>query len=141
MVEVSIGEASDDIYLNVSGKLVGHSGKKFCVNVLTNSDLGTMTVIFRCGWEMRNVHTIFEYTVRSDKHDIMASKVIAGWRYKHGDNYLGGIPPRPIHIRDPQSRKAFVRFCERLFEGPSSRYVILSQNVLSFFIGTIVYSM
>lgn len=75
----------------INPKLSVHCGKKRGINEMGSSDLASLPMIFRGGWEMRNVHTLFDYIHKQEKLD--AAKTIAGWKQKYNGNIFGGYPP------------------------------------------------
>jgi hypothetical protein len=96
-------------------QLGAHSGKKRALNEMANSSLQPLAIIFRGGWEMRNVHTLFDYIYQKEKHDINAAKVCAGWKFRYADSYYGGYPVDIEDITDGKDK--FGAFVGRLFYG------------------------
>ena len=91
--------------------LSSHCGKKRSNYIMGESDLGPIAQIFRAGWEMRNVHTLFDYITGTENSDKRAGKVISGWNFKVGDSYYGGYPPA---LQDIVDRPELVSFCTLL---------------------------
>jgi hypothetical protein len=95
------------------GKITSHAGKQYAVQNMGKSDLKMMQIVFRAGWEVRNVHTIFDYLQREGVHDLEAAKACAGWRTKLFDRIYGGYTNRLEDLTD--SRPKFEEFCLVLF--------------------------
>lgn len=86
-------DPAGEIILKPSRNLCSHSGKKFAVR--TMGSCSPVVIIFRAGWEMRNAHTLFDYLIRDQQHDVEAAKVLAGWTNTYSGGIWGGIPPHP----------------------------------------------
>ena len=50
-------------------------------------------ITFSCGWDQKNLHTMFDYVVRSLKNDLVAGKSIASWCLQLCGEIIGGYPP------------------------------------------------
>ena len=61
---------------------------------LAESGVGGLQTIFRLGWVVRNLYSIFDYIIVTSAMTRHSGKVQAGWNMKlPGENY-GGYPPR-----------------------------------------------
>jgi hypothetical protein len=86
-------------------KLTSHCGKKHAVQKMGDvQGLPMHAIVFRSGWDMKNLHTIFDYIVKSMINDERCGKALAGWRMKYGDTYFGGYPPELLEITDEPER-------------------------------------
>jgi hypothetical protein len=85
-----------------SCSLSSHSCKKHGVEGLTaNPFIRTTTVLFRAGWLVQAVHTIFDYLdQRNPISDRSAARVLAGWGSQSCNGLIqGGIPPSLEHLQ------------------------------------------
>ena len=48
-------------HMNISSKITGHSNKKSSAQDMADAGFSALGIIFRCGWLVRNQHTIFDY--------------------------------------------------------------------------------
>ena len=94
-----IMETYEDFELNL--KLGAHSGKKRGLEQMNDSILNPISLIFRGGWEIRNVHSLFDYIFQKKAQDIEAGKSGAGWKFKYGNSIYGGYPADLVDISDP----------------------------------------
>ena len=74
---------------NIGGSKGVHSGKKFGVQKLGDSNLSPQHLISRCGWLVKTLHSFFDYWT-STKHSMEKSaRAIYDWPINSG-----GFPPR-----------------------------------------------
>ena len=56
--------------MDLNPNLTSHCGKKYAAQFMGETTcLSPLATVFRCGWEMRNVHTLFDYLVSSAVND------------------------------------------------------------------------
>ena len=108
----------------VTPGLCSHSGKKYAVSEM-GRNLNPIYLIFRAGWEVRNVHTMFDYLTKDEHHDIKAAKTCAGWRLKlNDDNISAGLSNTINDLgSEPNTIMVFNRFLSALFRNQYNRYV------------------
>lgn len=97
----------------INPMLRSHCGKKRSAAEMAASGLYVLSIVFRCGWETRNMHTLFDYVTGNAEHDINAGKVLAGWKQKFGDGYYGGYNPSLKDISTNQD--LFATWADDLF--------------------------
>ena len=73
--------------------------------------------VFRSGWELRNVHSLFDYIVGSAKLLQQAGRSAAGWsHHNQSGEPRGGVPPTMDSLRaDPDYHKSEM-FVRQLFK-------------------------
>ncbi len=69
--------------------------------------------IFRSGWEVRGMHSVFDYIVGSVTMEHQAGKALSGWTAKIGELVVGGLPPTVVDITT--SPELIVPFIDHLF--------------------------
>ena len=70
--------------------------------------------IFRTGWEVRGIHSIFDYVVGTQNMIHTAGKTLANWHSQMGPNNIGGgMPPCARDIM--HSPGLFDAFVDHLF--------------------------
>lgn len=75
-------------------KLGSHSAKKLTCQTLADFGCNPISTIFRVGWDLRSVHTLFDYIVGSKVLDEKAGRTLSGWyNVSHGSGDSGGLPP------------------------------------------------
>ena len=80
--------------VSLNEKLGSHSTKKFTAQWLADHGNNPISTIFRVGWDLRSLHTLFDYIVGSQALDDEAAKVLSGWfKVSHGSKNSGGLPP------------------------------------------------
>lgn len=87
----NILDCSEEFTINP--RIQSHGNKRNSIKQMASYQLPAMAVIFRGGWETRNLHTIFDYFAGSAKHDVDAGKVCAGWKHLYAGEYWGGYTP------------------------------------------------
>jgi hypothetical protein len=66
--------------LGFNVKIGGHGHKRRAVNDLNNCPgLKTTWAVFRCGWMMKSIHTMYDYLDRSIDNDRSCGRATAGW--------------------------------------------------------------
>ena len=124
--------------MDLNPNLTSHCGKKYAAQFMGETTcLSPLATVFRCGWEMRNVHTLFDYLVSSAVNDRKSAKVLANWNVVSGisGEIGGGIPPNVDDITT--EREKANTFAELLFSTHTnlSREIkrILASNILRFY--------
>lgn len=80
----------------ISNKIRSHGFKRNAVQTLQEY-LAPHSFVGRCGWAVRNIHSLFDYIFTSPRQDANAGKTIQGWVKSSLDgDVLGGVPPQ-IH--------------------------------------------
>jgi hypothetical protein len=93
-------------------KISSHAGKQYAVQSMSSS-CKVVQIIFRAGWDVRNLHTLFDYLQREKVHDLEAAKACAGWQSKINDSIYGGYTNK---VEDLTVRPdLFYGFCQVLF--------------------------
>jgi hypothetical protein len=103
------------------GKITSHAGKQYAVQNMGASPLKIVDIIFRAGWQVRNVHTVFDYLQREGVNDLEAAKACAGWITKINDRIWGGYTNKLEDLSD--SVEKFQKFCSVLFHDDGLKYV------------------
>jgi hypothetical protein len=125
---VALYESYDDIFqdhedsggepviAHINKNLTSHHGKKAANMVMADSSSAGLAQIFRTGWQVRTLHTVFDYVVGTAKMDRKATKNQNGWHFPGPDGEIyGGYPPE---IRDISIECQKVRpFMKLLFGG------------------------
>ncbi|CAJ1957438.1 unnamed protein product [Cylindrotheca closterium] len=93
--------------------LCSHSGKKYALNEMGRT-LSPIYLIFRAGWTIQNLHTLFDYLIRDAHHDVKAAKTCAGWTAKWNDEIWGGFS-NFLEDLDPATTDQFDAFTKYLF--------------------------
>jgi hypothetical protein len=97
--ETTLREQEESGMVTVLGplnkKLTSHHGKKAANMAMADSSSAGLPQIFRTGWEVRTLHTLFDYVVGTSKMDRTATKNQNGWHFAGPDgNIIGGYPPQ-----------------------------------------------
>ena len=75
-------------------------GRKLGVNVMADDgNLHFHYLVFRSGWEVKNMYSVFDYIFNTYKKDYFCAKVLAGWTTKIKGEYSGGISPTTDDIK------------------------------------------
>lgn len=74
-----------------------HSLKRSSVSEL-QENLPAHSFVARCGFVVKNIHTIFEYFFNSKSQDMQSALVLGGWMFNVGGSIQGGIPPEKSSI-------------------------------------------
>ena len=83
----------------VNMKLTSHHGKKGSNQKMSEVPLVSgLAQIFRSGWMVRGLHSLFDYVVGLRPHVSAAGKAISDWTMKINDQLHGGVPPNLNHI-------------------------------------------
>ena len=79
---------------SINPYLTSHFGKKAAVQAMADySELPFYAISFRAGWESKNMHSLFDYLVKSATNDNHCGKSLGGWVAKFGETIFGGYPP------------------------------------------------
>jgi len=71
-----------------------HSAKKLTCQHLSDYGNNPISTIFRVGWDLRSLHTLFDYVIGSKVLDDQAGRTLSGWHnVSHGSGDSGGLPP------------------------------------------------
>jgi hypothetical protein len=77
----------------INKKLTSHHGKKAANMTMADSSSAGLAQIFRTGWAVRTLHTVFDYVVGTAKMNRLATKNQNGWHFKGpNDEIIGGYP-------------------------------------------------
>jgi hypothetical protein len=63
-------------------KLTCYHGRKGASQYLAESSAGGLPQVFRTGWQLRGVHTLFDYVISSKPLTDQAGRTLAGWSKK-----------------------------------------------------------
>ena len=75
-------------------------GRKLGVNVMADDgNLQFHSLVFRSGWQVKNMHSAFDYIFNTHRKDNFCAKVLAEWTTKINGEYSGGIPPTTDDIK------------------------------------------
>jgi hypothetical protein len=81
-------------HLVINDNLTSHHGKKGSSQKMSEIPfVSGLAQIFRAGWMVRGLHSLFDYVVGSNPHVAAAGKALANWTQKFNDTIHGGIPP------------------------------------------------
>lgn len=84
---------------NVKAYVRSHSLKRNAVQTLQEY-LAPHSFVARCGWVVKNIHSLYDYMFNSPSQDANAGKTVQGWKKASMDgNVLGGVPPRITAIK------------------------------------------
>ena len=101
--------------LELNPQLSSHHAKKGVNQLMAgNSKVSGLPQIFRTGWEVKAVHSLFDYVLGTEKMMHETGKVVAGWSSTIGDVVVGGIPPTLSAIVDAENNSV-ERFVDALF--------------------------
>ena len=100
-------------YVTSNGKLRAnirsHSFKRWAVQELQEY-LPPHAIVGRCGWVVKNIHTLYDYIFNSTRQDANAGKTLQGWIFSVAGEVLGGVPPDIRSIRTSAHKiPSFVR--------------------------------
>jgi hypothetical protein len=86
--------ALETVISPINKNLTSHHGKKAANMAMADSSSAGLPQIFRTGWEVRTIHTLFDYVVGTSKMSRIATKNQNGWHFQGPDgNIIGGYPP------------------------------------------------
>ncbi|CAB9500266.1 expressed unknown protein [Seminavis robusta] len=78
----------------INDELSSHSNRKGSNQAMAEClSLNGMAGVFRTGWSLGSVHSVFDYVFGSLKLSHQAGKSLANWTTKIGDVITGGQPP------------------------------------------------
>lgn len=84
----------EPVIAHINKNLTSHHGKKAANMVMADSSSAGLGQIFRTGWQVRTLHTVFDYVVGTEKMDRNATKNQNRWHFKGPDGEIyGGYPP------------------------------------------------
>lgn len=93
------------VVTQLNQKLSSHHAKKGSNEEMAQSSACSgLAQIFRTGWEVASIHSIFDYVIGTMKMLHRAGKVVSGWTAKVGDDILGGQPPTVADIHTERHR-------------------------------------
>lgn len=109
-----INEAFDSLNELMNQRLTSHCHKKGSNQEMAeNPAVSGLAQIFRTGWELRGVDTLFEYISGSFVMEMQAGKAVSQWKAKIADTVVGGVPPSIFDITI--ERELFEKFMGYLF--------------------------
>ncbi len=87
-----------DLFKEYAGEcnpgLSSHHGKKGSNMLMANSATSAgLPQIFRTGWEVRGVHSLFDYVVGTVVMAVKGGKAVAGWTSSQNNQVVGGYTP------------------------------------------------
>jgi hypothetical protein len=82
----------------IRANIRSHSFKRLAVQELQEY-LPPHAFVGRCGWVVKNIHTLYDYMFNSKRQDANAGKTLQGWIFSVGGEVLGGLPPDINNIR------------------------------------------
>ena len=95
-------------------KLTSHHGKKGSSQKMSEiPGVSGLAQIFRAGWVVRGIHSLFDYVVGSRPLLQAAGKALSNWTCKLGDVIAGGQPPNLADIST--AREKLDAFVEAIF--------------------------
>lgn len=102
----------------LNDKLTSHHGKKAANVDLSDSPAAGLGQIYRTGWIVKSIHSLFKYIYGTTKMDTKSAKALAGWQFEIANGWIyGGYPPEKADIvTEPEK---FPAFAQRLFENVS----------------------
>ena len=69
-------------------------GRKKGINIMADDcHLQFQSLAFRSGWQVKNMHSAFDYIFNSAKKDNFCAKVLGGWTKMQNGEYAGGVTP------------------------------------------------
>ena len=91
--------------------LGSHSMKRSAVQEMSEN-LAPHVFVERCGWFVKNLHSLFDYMVTSPRQDGNSGKTVQGWTKKNSEgDVIGGIPPTLEAIKtSPEKAYTFVKY-------------------------------
>lgn len=121
--------------------LKSHHGKNRSNQKLAENPLTAgIPQVFHSGWEVRSVHTLFEYVVGSESMTRQTGKVLSNWSSSVEMGIVGGEPPNIYDIRGEENLKMARVVCGYLFKddydsrwSPAIREVLFA-SVLRFYL-------
>ncbi len=87
-------KAFNELSETLTKKLTCYHSRKGASQHLAESSAGGLAQVFRTGWQLRGLHTLFDYVVSSKPLTNKAGKALAGWR----PDALA-LPPKLARIR------------------------------------------
>lgn len=90
--------------------LSSHHGKKGANQLMAEvPGVSGLAQIFRAGWAVRGLHSLFDYVIDSRRMTNAAGKALSNWTCKIGECVAGGQPPSVDDISThPEQMQAFV---------------------------------
>lgn len=96
---VTLKAISNVSHFQLNEKLTSHHGKKGSNQKMAESStISGIPQIFRSGWTVNNIHTLFDYVHGSSVMLKDAGKVLSNWHCKSSDFIEGGLPPSLLFI-------------------------------------------
>ena len=91
---MATSSVKDDIGMTTGCSKTSHCPKKSGVNELGTSGMPPHCFTLRCGWKMRNMHSLFDYLIYCAHSDSQCALVLAGWLIVHSSGKrMGGYSP------------------------------------------------
>jgi len=94
-----IRKTFEDLSNQINSGLSSHSDKRGSNQLMADASCSSaLAQIFRSGWEVRSVHSLFDYVLGSSKMLNESGKVVSNWTSKIGTVIIGGQPPTLLDI-------------------------------------------
>jgi len=88
-----IRKTFEDLSQKINSGLSSHSDKRGSNQLMVDACASSPLVgIFRSGWEVRSVHSLFDYVLGSSKMLNESGKLVSNWTSKIGTVVIGGQP-------------------------------------------------
>ena len=102
---------------DINKHLTSHCGKKGANQHLAEMEsVSPLAQIFRSGWEVRNIHSLFDYVIGSDRLLQQAGKAVSNWTTKVGGVTVGGFPPTLDCLSSDPDKDKLDEFVSQLFK-------------------------
>jgi hypothetical protein len=79
--------ALETVIFSINKNLTSHHGKKAANMAMGDSSSAGLAQIFCTGWEVRTIHTLFDYVVRTSKMSRTTTKNQNGWHFPRWKHY------------------------------------------------------
>ena len=122
---------SKDCKGNIKCTKRSHSLKRHAVDKL-QEHLPPHSFVNRCGFVMKNMHTMFDYFVNSSGQDEKAELTLGNWFHSYDGVIQGGIPPSKNGIKTARAKlPAFINTLFRTNKFSHARFEELNPIFLS----------
>ena len=106
-------ESMQRVFIDSKGKkhskVRSHGNKRFAVSTL-QEHLSPHTFVSRCGFAMKNLHSMFDYFFNSKNQELTCAHTIAGWTCRVNGQVQGGIAPDITALKTARHKlPAFVK--------------------------------
>lgn len=130
---VVLADDGETFMSRINPLLGSHHAKKAANVDMSDSCCAGFGQIFRTGWLVGAIHSVFKYIHGTEKMDTEAGKTLAGWKTKLSDVIIGGYPPEKKDLKDNET--LFTPFVRCLFVGceedfPQDLLELLAMSVL-----------